>query len=153
MGAYAGRKINWIREPSRNTCTARERARDLGNMLRQRADNPAGFVKRADGSAAANYVIGLYNAPWTDQNTARKAVRFERRLELCMEGYRVFDLVRWGIAESEKNWYFSIDSLKRTYMTNAKVIAGKNEYYPIPVRAIVLSSINGVEQLKQNPGY
>ena len=36
---------------------------------------------------------------------ARKAVRFERRLELGMEGHRLFDIRRWGVAESVMNAY------------------------------------------------
>ena len=33
---------------------------------------------------------------------ARKAVRFERRLELAMEGHRSFDLRRWGVAWTQR---------------------------------------------------
>ncbi len=76
-----------------------ERARTLVNQIRARAQNAAGFVKRADGTNAANYVIGQYTAAWTDPVFARKAVRFEERLEFGMEGHRFFDLVRWGIAD------------------------------------------------------
>jgi len=32
------------------------------------------------------------------QDFARKALRWERRLEFSMESPRFFDLVRWGIA-------------------------------------------------------
>ncbi len=55
----------------------------------------------------ANYKIGLYNTPWTDQATARTAVRYERRLELAMEGQRFFDLKRWGIADVTLNAYIN----------------------------------------------
>ena len=57
-------------------------------------------IKEADGSDAANYEINTYDSPWTDQETAQKADRFERCLELSMEGHRTFDLRRWGVSES-----------------------------------------------------
>ena len=47
------------------------------------------------------YKVGLYQTTWADKEFARKAVRFERLLELGMEGHRFFDLVRWGIADTE----------------------------------------------------
>ena len=130
-----------------------ETARNYVNQIRARAANPAGWVKADDGSNAANYVIGLYNTAWTDRDVARKAVRFERRLELGMEGHRFFDLVRWGVAAQEKTAYFAVEATKRTYLAGATFTAGKSEIYPLPTRAITLSSVGGVAQLKQNPGY
>lgn len=130
-----------------------EEARKLVNQVRARAANPDGFVKDDEGNNAANYVIGLYNDPWTNKDVARKAVRHERRIELGMEGHRFFDLVRWGIAAAEKNAYFAVESSKRTYLAGAKFTAGKNEVYPIPAQAITLSAKDGVNTLTQNPGY
>ena len=129
-----------------------ERARTLVNQVRQRAANPAGFVM--DGAApAANYKIGLYTATWTDQAVARKAVRFERRIELGMEGNRFFDLVRWGVAATEKNAYYAREKAKRSYLNGATFTAGKNEIFPIPAKAITQSAKGGTPTLKQNPGY
>src|SRR6266566_2607284 len=48
----------------------------------------------------AYYKIGQYTTAWTDQAFARAAVRYERRLELAMEGQRFFDLRRRGDADS-----------------------------------------------------
>jgi len=129
-----------------------EKARTLVNQVRQRAANPAGFVM--DGAApAANYKIGLYTATWTDQAVARKAVRFERRVELGMEGHRFFDLVRWGVAATEKNAYYAREKAKRSYLNGATFTAGKNEIFPIPAKAITQSAKGGTPTLKQNPGY
>ena len=129
-----------------------EKARTLVNQVRARAANPAGFVM--DGAnPAANYKVGLYTATWTDQAVARKAVRFERRIELGMEGHRFFDLVRWGVAATEKNAYYAREKAKRSYLSGATFTAGKNEIFPIPAKAITQSAKNGTPTLKQNPGY
>ena len=130
-----------------------ETARQYVNRVRARAKNPAGFVKKSDGTPAANYVIDTYNTVWSDQAFARKAVRFERRLELAMEGHRFFDLVRWGIAAETINKYLQVEKDRREYLRGAVFKAGVNEYYPIPEQQIILSSINGVPTLQQNPGY
>lgn len=137
-----------------------EKARQLVNEVRARAANPAGFVM--DGAVpAANYKVGLYTTPWTDKTTAQKAVRYERRIELGMEGHRFFDLVRWGIASQTLNAYLDYVSgksnpaliNKRNYLINADFTANKNEYFPLPQGVIDRSSVGGVPRLVQNPGY
>jgi hypothetical protein len=45
------------------------------------------------------------NCPAWTQEFAREALRWERRLEFAMEGFRFFDLVRWGIAAESKKLY------------------------------------------------
>lgn len=129
-----------------------EAARLLVNQVRARAANSDYWVMEYDGSApAANYVISEYTAPWTDANTARAAVRMERKLELSGEGHRFFDLVRWGIAASALNDYLSYESQYLvTKFGGASFAAGKNEYYPIPQSQI---DIQGSDVLTQNPGY
>ncbi len=44
--------------------------------------------------------------------SARDAVRFERRLELGLEGHRFFDLVRWGIAADYINKYLQVEKTR-----------------------------------------
>lgn len=129
-----------------------EAARALVNQVRARAANSDHWVMEYDGSApAANYVISEYTDPWTDANTARAAVRMERKLELSGEGHRFFDLVRWGIAASALNDYLAYESQYLvTKFGGASFTTGKNEYYPIPQSQI---DIQGSEVLSQNPGY
>lgn len=130
-----------------------EKAREYVNLIRKRAANPDGFVKTAAGAPAANYVIGQYTAPWTDQATARKAVQFEQRLEFGMEGHRRFDLVRWGIADQVLNAYYAAEASKRNYLRGVQFVKGKHEYFPIPIQEILNSKKDGKETLTQNPGY
>jgi hypothetical protein len=130
-----------------------EKARAYVNRVRTRAN--AVHVKNAAGTAdAANYVIGNYNAVWTDKTVARNAVRFERKLELGMEGNRFFDLVRWGIADVALNAFLAYEKPKLpTAYGTATFVKGKHEYYPIPQRQIDLQTSGGASVLTQNPGY
>lgn len=130
-----------------------EKARELINQVRARAANPAGFVKNADNTPAANYVISTYPVPFASQQEARKAVRFETRLEFGMEGHRFFDLVRWGIADQVLNAYLAKEKSKRVYLNGATFTKGRNEYYPIPQPEIINSTVGGKPTLTQNPGY
>ncbi|HRO70641.1 MAG TPA: RagB/SusD family nutrient uptake outer membrane protein, partial [Chitinophagaceae bacterium] len=88
---------------------------------------------RASGNLGAGRTI-LPVIPFTTQAAMRTAIKNERRWEFAMEGYRFFDLVRWGDAVSE------LGSLGYTH---------RARYYPIPQQAINLSG--GV--LVQNPEW
>jgi tetratricopeptide (TPR) repeat protein len=138
-----------------------ERARELVNMIRTRAANcaqgPNGGATTIDdpGITWATYRIGTYDDPWTDQAFARKAVRYERRLEMAMEGHRFFDLRRWGTAEQVINEdYLPVEMTKRNYLTaHAGYQSPKHDLFPLPSVQIELSKVDGVPQLQQNPGY
>ncbi|ALW84206.1 glycan metabolism protein RagB [Hymenobacter sedentarius] len=119
------------------------------NQIRQRAQNSTGRLKTSAGQPISNYRIGLYQpAQWT-QAYAREALRFERRLEFALEGYRFFDLTRWGIAASYLNTYIETEKTKRQYLQTAHFTAGRDEYMPIP-----LNQINFSKGLyKQNTGW
>jgi hypothetical protein len=127
-----------------------EKAREYVNLVRARAAKPDTWVP----GSPANYVINTYTAAWTDAAFARNAVRFERKLELALEGHRFFDLVRWGIAAEELNAFLAYEKqfLSAAY-GNATFQPGKSEYFPIPQRQIDLQSTGGTSNLTQNPGY
>ncbi len=129
-----------------------ETARSYINLVRARAANPAGFVTRADGKAAANYVISGYTTAFADKVSARDAVYFERKLELSGEGHRFYDLVRWGIAAPVLNAFLAYESpkLPSAYSGAPKFTAGRDEFMPIPQTQI---DYQGKTVLAQNPGY
>ncbi|GAB3642258.1 RagB/SusD family nutrient uptake outer membrane protein [Spirosoma arcticum] len=141
------------------------RARELVNLIRARAANPADFVKKAIqgptrdaytemAEPAANYVIAPYPATaFASKELARKAIRFETRLEFAMEGHRFFDLVRWGIAEPTLNAYIAKEGEKRAYKKGSRFVKGKNEYFPVPQEAIDNAFKSGAPTLIQNPAY
>ncbi len=119
------------------------------NQVRGRAKNMS-YVKNESGNAdAANYQIALYTA-FADQAFARKAVRMERRLELGMEGHRLFDIRRWGNGVSLINAYIGNEArVIPNFGAKVGTYEAKHELLPIPLTAIDLSG--GI--LKQNPGY
>ncbi|MGH2348717.1 MAG: RagB/SusD family nutrient uptake outer membrane protein [bacterium] len=101
--------------------------------------------------AWATYRVGQYTTPWPDQATARTAVRYERRLELAMEGQRFFDLRRYGTAEQVINAYLTVEVTRRSYKTAQVPYAAKNDRFPIPQIQIDLSRVGGQDRLVQNP--
>lgn len=134
-----------------------EKARQYVNMIRERAANSDYWVKENDGSGdAANYVIGTYTEPWADQNAARKAVRFERRLETAMEGKRWFDLVRWDVAAQTLNDWLQYETqylAPISKLHNAVFNEGTDDLLPIHQDILDASAVAGQPTLDQNDGY
>jgi starch-binding outer membrane protein, SusD/RagB family len=97
----------------------------------------------------AYYKIGQYTTAWTDQTFARTAVRYERRLELAMEGQRFFDLRRRGDADSVLTNYVAVEKNRLGWISNAAPFTSRHHLYPIPQIQIELS--HGA--LTQNTGW
>jgi hypothetical protein len=117
------------------------------NLVRNRAANPAGFVKEADGTTnAANYVISPYTVAFASQDQARRALRFERKLELGQEGHRYFDLQRWGNVVTELNRVLTYEKTQRATLYGSAVVGPEDVNFPVPQNQIDIS--NG--KLKQN---
>ncbi|MEO9894149.1 RagB/SusD family nutrient uptake outer membrane protein [Aurantibacter sp.] len=78
-----------------------------------------------------------------NQADLREAIRDERVKELAIEGNRMFDLNRWGIAADrfEQNPEFRSNSL-------GTFIRGRHEYLPIPAQ-----DVEANPNLNQNPGW
>jgi hypothetical protein len=122
------------------------------NQIRERAMNSTGMLRDSNGNLVSNYHMATYqpgvNCDWT-QDYARKALRYERRMEFAMEGIRFFDLVRWGIAAEYINKYFSVEMTKREYLKDGHFTKNRDEYFPIPQQQIDFSK--GL--YKQNYGW
>ena len=73
-------------------------------------------------------------------------IKKERRLELAMEGHRLFDLIRWGIAAESMNKHRQDDGITDIKREFKK---GIHELFPIPQIEIVNSNF----VLTQNNGY
>jgi hypothetical protein len=151
-----------------------DKAQEYVNRVRNRAAKPEGWVKtyidNSDPSKgftntpAANYKVEPYPVGMfatQGKEYARKAVRFERKLEFAMEGHRFFDLQRYdngtGYMADVLNAYIqhetSIPGYNYQILKGAKFTKGKNEIYPIPLAQIDLSTQEGGATLKQNPNY
>lgn len=83
-------------------------------------------------------------------------IKKEKRFELCFEGTRFMDLVRWGdaataLANQGKEVYgLNTDGSTLVEYTSTKsgFVAGKHERLPIPATEILLNSA-----IRQNPGW
>ncbi len=124
------------------------KAQEYVNMVRTRAANPDGRVKKG-GADAANYVINNYTTAWTDKAAARNAVYFERKLELSGEGHRFFDLVRWGLDATAINAYLAYEGKLLPSPLGGATYTAKSKFQPIPQGQIDLHK----GAVKQNPGY
>ncbi len=107
------------------------------------------------------------------QEELRKLIRYERTVELAMEGHRLFDIRRWKYAEhvlpgnllgrKKKTFYDNpvvpqIDQYGRSHYPNETELfnvigvnffdASKNYYWPVPQKEIDLN-----KNLTQNQGY
>ena len=136
----------------------------LVDQVRARAANPSTWVTTDGTTPAANYMVGLYadNGGFASQADALKAIRFERKLELAMEGNRMFDLVRWHLNSGSSalsfnivdhmNAYYAEESTRRSHLAGA-TFSTTYIWMPVPEGVIAQSTVAGVRNLEQNPGY
>lgn len=101
---------------------------------------------------------GVETQPYAKYNTYKKFqqfVRNERARELCFEGLRKHDLIRWGIyvqsmhevrdlALNDKNWANS--SSARNFILLCGRFSERNNYLPIPAIELAVNT-----EMKQNP--
>ena len=99
----------------------------------------------------ATYRIGLYPS-FASQAAALQAIKFERRLELAMEGQRFFDLRRWGDADTVIANYIAVEKNRIPYLAGV-TFAARNHLYPIPAIQVELSKVGSTDMLVQNPGW
>ena len=132
------------------------RARAAASTTNLNTNPNAADNAHKSGGAVFKYAVGQYSAAsFNNTANAMKAIMRERRLEMGLEGFRFFDLVRWGNAGATigsvttPGTYLGDEVLRHSYLADAKFTPGRDEYFPIPQAQIDLSG--GV--YKQNPGY
>jgi hypothetical protein len=138
-----------------------DNARDLINEIRTRAatsaQGPNGgpvVVPMNDASITwATYNVGTYPPAGWDATTALAALKMERRLELGMEGHRLFDLRRWDDAITVLNDFIDVEKTRIAYLTAAFEFEERHMLYPLPTVQVALSVVEGEERLVQNPGW
>lgn len=131
-----------------------DEALPLINAIRRRAGESTSKLVDIQGDPTAKFQIDVYqpgvNCPAWTQEFARQALRWERRLEFSQEGFRFFDLVRWGIAAETVNEYLTVEKTRRgSYLSEAKFTKNRDEYFPIPKNQINFSK----KLYQQNYGW
>ena len=149
-----------------------QKAEDYVNMVRARAADPVGWVKKYKNDAkpldgfsdtpAANYKVGLYAGQFeaNGKSYARKAVQMERKLELAMEHHRFFDMIRYDGYDFDVEEYLNdfmelegprYSNTNNNYLKTDGFSKTKHSYLPIPLTQIDLSYKDGQSVLVQNP--
>ncbi len=99
-------------------------ARTIINDIRRRAANSV--AKHIDYAANQCEIAEYPESYFANKETARKCLRWERRLEMAMENGRFFDLRRWGIASQTLNAYYASEQndVYSFFDHNGNVMAG-----------------------------
>lgn len=126
----------------------------LINAIRERAAGSTERLKDVQGDFTGKFNVHSYepgvNSPAWTPDFARKALQWERRLEFSQEGFRFFDLVRWGIAAETVNEYLKVEKTRRgVFLQEAKFTKNRDEYFPIPKAQINFSK----KLYQQNYGW
>ncbi|MFW5955517.1 MAG: RagB/SusD family nutrient uptake outer membrane protein [Rhodothermales bacterium] len=96
-----------------------------------------------------NYEIVEYSAAeFGSGDAAIDKIRYERKMELAMEGHRLFDLLRWDIAPQAMNAYYAYEGQHALDVRGGQWRM-PGQVFPIPQAQIDLS----LGRLEQNPGY
>ncbi|WP_108820968.1 RagB/SusD family nutrient uptake outer membrane protein [Dysgonomonas sp. Marseille-P4361] len=99
--------------------------------------------------AASNYRIGLYTpAQFSTKEKALAALKFERRLELALEGHRWYDLARWGNIENDLNEYVAYE---KQYLNKFAKSNYNSKWVTLPIPDAQIVTMEGL--LVQNPNW
>lgn len=97
-------------------------------------------------------ITGTLNATDFTQTTLRKRIQKERRIELCFEEHRFYDIRRWKIANEVLN--SPAVGIKKEngqyvrFMMENRIYNTRMDFMPIP-----LSDVNNCPLIFQNKGY
>jgi hypothetical protein len=120
-------------EPEASNAPGNWRAMRYADLLLFHAESANEMGNASAALASLNKVrtrVGMPKVTTTSQDSLRKAIYHERRVELGLEGHRFFDLVRQGRADK----------------VLAGFIKGRHEYFPIPQ-----IELDVCDKMTQNP--
>jgi starch-binding outer membrane protein, SusD/RagB family len=105
----------------------------------------------AKANGTASIATATVDVNGLSKDAFRDAIRDERSRELCFEGIRKFDLIRWGIfvprmKQIEADMSASLPSALRYAVRQYTNVEEKHKFFPIPTLELSLNSA-----LKQNP--
>lgn len=138
--------INWyVLRYSEVLLLFAESLNESGGSIVDAVDAVNAVRRRGFGDTAHDLSYGL------SREELREAIRKERAYELCFEGHRKQDLIRWGIyydtivstAQELADWFANANYSVRNYTQK-----GRHELMPIPQRDLDL-----MKKCKQNPGW
>ena len=101
--------------------------------------------KRALGISVDNYLVSINN-----QVDMRTLIQNERRLELCFEGNRIWDLRRWGLNLTESATGYYNDGTKYTKIDVELRMYNGDKYRYMP---LMYSELQKFSNLVQNAGW
>lgn len=131
------------------------RAVELINRVRTRAKATplqADFSNYAELFKSPSVIDLPFIDDATEQGKVRTALYWERGFELCYEGMRKYDLIRWGVLDKAIKLFGQTKintATSKPYMAIEKFVSGKHELFPIPLSEMQLNSMLN----QQNPGY
>jgi hypothetical protein len=106
-------------------------------------------IRRRAGLSEWPNVNDLDGNPYpNDQDGFRRAIRQERRWELCYEGKRIFDLRRWGNLVETFQARGNVANPTPQDLIRAQNVQEKHNLFPIPYQEIQKDP-----SLTQNPGF
>ena len=150
LGNYqeAGNYINQVRARAANSHIMAVNASSMelstsAYILDDRINN------KQNKNAAANYRIGLYpDSQFSSKESAMQALRFERRMEMAMEGHRWYDLARWGIIKNELTEYIKYE---QQYLSKYTTCVYYDNWVTLPIPNDQIITMEGV--LVQNENW
>lgn len=122
------------------------------NEAANNADNRQLAVAQLNAIRARAGITGTLNAADFTQDQLRERIRKERRVELCFEEHRFFDIRRWDIAKDVLNkpavGIAKEDGKYVRIKVEDRIFNERMNFMPIP-----LSDVNNCPLIYQNEGY
>jgi hypothetical protein len=150
----AGKYINQVRTRAANSYVKAVKGWDEDHSSCDMSPATSEYVLddlvngKKDVDAAANYRIGLYpDSQFASKDGALNALRFERHIELALEGHRWFDLVRWGIAKDELTGFITYE---KQYLGKYEPCVYNEKWVTLPIPNSQIITMEGLLVQSEN---